>query len=160
MVERSGRQHGRWRGLCKHCLELSPLCRLNLNRLPSGGFQLVGAPSFQLAATLAPIHPPPCPAPGSIHFDLCTYIHIHARGGPTIEHRSTSTLRRDTQAFTVHGRGTEAWVQLDVCVRSQPRECAPLLTGCHVSTEGVPAGWVNGSTNRLRKNCWVSIIVG
>ena len=56
-TERLGVGHAR-RGLCKHCLKLSPLCRLNLNRLPfsTGLCALVSscARSFQLA-TLAPL---------------------------------------------------------------------------------------------------------
>lgn len=155
MVERSGRRHGRWRGLCKHCLELSPLCRLNLNRFSTSGARVFNSPQLSRASIL-PLVQRPDP-----FILICVHTFIFMLLAAPRSSTGPRRRFRDTQAFTVHGRGTEAWVQLDVCVRSQPRECAVLM-GCHVSTEGVLAGWVNGSTNRLRKNCycWVSIIVG
>lgn len=180
-----GRQHGR-RGLCKHCLELSPLCRLNLNRLPAG-FS-TGLLSFQAAAEFSTrhrsltvclsgsvfihpllyacmrVHVSMCvcvsdprasqriqfrvqpsvhaPASGSIHFDLCTYIHIHARGGCLYVrrgrvHDQASEVRADVQGHevNVHGsrmgnRGVSASRYIcsgHVNARCSSALCAPLM---------------------------------
>lgn len=114
-----GRQHGR-RGPCKHCVELSPLCRLNLSRLPVGfptvctrfGLQ----PSFQLADhSPCLIHGHPAYPVSRPAFRSCDRVRIHSFWSvytvqTFIFMLAAGTIVFAVAVFTIEHRGSDAHV--------------------------------------------------